>query len=103
MTPLSLRHVLAGSAIISLLSLSSCTTSSESAQRDTLTAHVGTYPPPPSSIERPRIGIPPFKTEGTGSSKELDRIAADQITTLVFQTDRFIVIERAQLDQLLKE
>jgi curli biogenesis system outer membrane secretion channel CsgG/RNA polymerase subunit RPABC4/transcription elongation factor Spt4 len=103
MIPLSLPQALAGSSFLLIFSLSSCTTSGESAERDTLTTHVGVYPPPPSSIERPRIGVPPFKTEGTGSSRELDRIAADQITTLVFQTDRFVVIERTQLEQMLKE
>jgi curli biogenesis system outer membrane secretion channel CsgG len=83
--------------------LGGCATSSESAGKQTLTADVGRYSAPPSGIDKPRTGVPPFESTGAGSSKELNEIAADQLTTLAVNSERFDVIERAQLEQLLKE
>jgi curli biogenesis system outer membrane secretion channel CsgG len=83
-----------------------CTSSSESAQKDALTANVGTYPPGPSGVEKPRVGVPPFSVKtagGFGGKAEMNDIAADQMTTLLDQSDRFQVIERAQLQKLLDE
>jgi curli biogenesis system outer membrane secretion channel CsgG len=80
------------------------TKSSESAEPDKLTTHVGTYPPAPAMAERPRVGIPPFKVDASGgSSQHLNEIAADQMTTLATLSGRFDVIERAQLTQLIDE
>ena len=86
-----------------VLPLTGCVTSSESAGAQNLTANVGNYGPAPSGIERPRLGVPGFKTSGKGSSAALDQIAADQLTTLFVNSGRFRVIERAQLNQLLDE
>lgn len=83
--------------------LSGCMTSSESAGQQQLTANVGRYDSPPAGLEKPRVGVPEFKSSGQGSGKELNDIAGDQLTTLAVNTERFDVIERAQLDQLLKE
>jgi curli biogenesis system outer membrane secretion channel CsgG len=85
-----------------------CTSSSETASRDTMTTHVGRYDMPPAGLKRVRVGVPPFKIErkvpqNNWNRTELARDAADQLTTLADRTDRFEVIERAQLDQLLKE
>lgn len=80
-----------------------CASTSESAQRDPLTENVGVYYAPPAGILRPRIGVPRFKVTGEGGGASLDELAADQLTTLAFQSDRFEVIERAQLEQLLDE
>ena len=80
-----------------------CASSSESASRQSLTANVGNYGPAPTGVERPRVGVPGFKTTGKGSSAALDDIAADQLTTLVVNSNRFSVIERASLSQLLDE
>jgi curli biogenesis system outer membrane secretion channel CsgG len=84
-----------------------CTSSKETAQGDTLTANVGQYPPAPSGVTKPRVGVPPFavKTAGGfgGGKGEMNDIAADQMTTLLDQSDRFQVIERAQLQKLLDE
>src|SRR6266480_2798650 len=82
-----------------------CSSSSESAHRDTLTADVGKYPPAPAGITQPRVGVPPFKVQGTGafSGGDVNDLAADQMTTLLDQSDRFKVIERAQLTKLLDE
>ena len=72
-----------------------------------LTAHVGIYPPGPGGV-RPKVGVPPFKVEttggwGGGSGGSMNDIAADQMTTLLFKTNRFEVIERTQLKKLLDE
>lgn len=82
-----------------------CATSSESASADTLTADVGRYPPPPRTLELKRAGVPAFldATKGGSSSAKIGTLAADELTTLLVNTERFNVIERAQLQQLLKE
>jgi curli biogenesis system outer membrane secretion channel CsgG len=85
-----------------------CAKTGESAGRDTLTQNVGNYPSPPSNAPTPRLGVPTFTVEGQpagfgGNKEELGRIAADQLTTLAHKTRRFEVIERAQLQQLLRE
>jgi curli biogenesis system outer membrane secretion channel CsgG len=85
-----------------------CAGSTESALQDTLTANVGQYPPAPSGVEKPRVGVPPFSVKTAGGSfgggkAEMNDVAADQMTTLLDQSDRFQVIERAQLQKLLDE
>jgi curli biogenesis system outer membrane secretion channel CsgG len=84
-----------------------CSSTGESASRDKLTANVGKYDPPPSTHgERPRVGVPQFKVQTNGGIKNtnnLKSIAADQMTTLLDQTGRFDMIERAQVEQLLDE
>ena len=99
------RPLRLGTACVALaaLPLAGCVTSSESAGVQSLTANVGKYGPAPSGVDQPKVGVPAFKTTGSGSSRALDENAADQITTLLFNSDRFRVIERAQLDQLLAE
>lgn len=94
---------LSGVALTVLSTLAGCASSSESAGQQTLTQHVGQYDTPPEGIARPRTGVPPFESTGAGSSRELNSLAADQLTTLAVNTDRFTMIERAQLDQLLRE
>lgn len=83
-----------------------CSHSSESASRDKLTANVGQYPPAPSGVNKPRVGVPPFGVQAAGSfasGSDLNSLAADEMTTLLDQSDRFHVIERAQLQKLLDE
>jgi curli biogenesis system outer membrane secretion channel CsgG len=90
---------------IGLALLAGCSSSSESAQKDTLTQDVGNYPPGPSGVYVPRVGVPQFRV-GTVEGMNGDNIndlAADQMTTLLGLTNRFAVIERAQLQQLVKE
>lgn len=100
----SLRGAVVGFGLLGLaFAAGGCATSSETAGKQTLTADVGRYSPPPAGIDRPRTGVPPFETTGAGSSKELNGIAADQLTTLAVNSERFDVIERAQLEQLLRE
>lgn len=85
-------------------SLTGCVTSEESAQRDTMTAHVGVYPMAPSGIARPRVGIPPFGvTDPSLREAQVESLAADQLSTLAVRTGRFAVIERTQLQKLLEE
>jgi curli biogenesis system outer membrane secretion channel CsgG len=86
-----------------LASIAGCATSSESASKQQLTAHVGRYDAPPGGLIRPRTGIPPFESVGRGATEQLNEVAADQLTTLATNSDRFDVIERAQLNQLLRE
>ncbi|GAB4144151.1 MAG: hypothetical protein Fur0037_11910 [Planctomycetota bacterium] len=85
-----------------LLALASCATSSEMANRDQMTANVGVYEPPPPGIQRVRVGVPAFQ-KGDKLTAEMTTLAADELVFLAVNTDRFDVIERNQLDQLLKE
>ena len=83
-----------------------CASSSESAGGDTLTSNVGKYDPPPSGAARPRVGVPPFSVQagqGFSGGGDLNELAADQMTTLLDNSERFSVIERAQLQKLLDE
>lgn len=86
--------------------LAGCASSSETASRDTLTENVGKYPAPPKGITKARVGVPPFNvTAGHGftQGKDLNDLAADQMSTLLDLSERFEVIERTQLQKLLNE
>ena len=83
-----------------------CSSSHESASRDTLTQNVGKYPAAPSGVNKPRVGVPAFGVTTAGgfsNGGDLNSLAADQMTTLLDESDRFKVIERAQLQKLLDE
>ncbi|HEX8341269.1 MAG TPA: CsgG/HfaB family protein [Tepidisphaeraceae bacterium] len=102
-----LARVAALCSIASFGLASGCASSSESARSDAVTSNVGRYDAPPTAAAKPRVGVPPFNVktgEGFGGGgTDLNDLAADQMTTLMDATDRFRVIERAQLEQLLKE
>lgn len=97
--------VLAAAVALCLVWVSGCgTTSKESAERDTLTEHVGVYPPAPTGIVKPRVGVPLMDVKYSGGSeKKLETLAADQMNSLLFQTGRFIMLERTQIDKVLGE
>jgi curli biogenesis system outer membrane secretion channel CsgG/ribosomal protein L40E len=82
--------------------LAGCASTGESAGRDQMTGNVGNYPPPASDLQRVRLGVPAFIV-AEGVEQKVSPLAADQITTLCMNSQRFDVIERAQLDQMLKE
>ncbi|MEO6434689.1 MAG: CsgG/HfaB family protein [Tepidisphaeraceae bacterium] len=93
-------------ATIGAMSGGGCASSSESAGADTLTSHVGKYDAPPSGAAKPRVGVPPFSVktgQGFSGGGDLNDLAADQMTTLLDNSERFTVIERAQLQKLLDE
>ncbi len=97
-----------GAGILSLLALAAgCTSSTETASRDTMTSHVTKYDPPPAGLKRVKVGVPQFNVDTTRTmsvhKEEVGKDAADMLTTIADNTDRFEVIERAQLNQLLKE
>lgn len=92
-----------------VLGLMSCATTGETAQRDRVTENIDNFSSPPPGVDRLRVGVPPFETNDKDifgysvTGNELSQMAADQMTTLMFKTGRFRVIERAQLNQLLRE
>lgn len=61
---------------------------------------IGEYPPPPKHITRKRLAVIEFKDKTGGKRGEA---GADQMTTLLFKTRRFQIIERERLLDLLKE
>lgn len=86
--------------------LAGCTSSSESAHADAMTKMVGVYEPPPAGLQPAKLGIPAFgvkDVQDRSSTAKMSEVAADQATTLAVRTERFDVIERAQLGKLLDE
>ncbi len=105
---LARQFLMFATSALFFLSMFGCATVGEQAMRDPLTARVGVYDPPPPGVQRVRVGVPPFAVEQPRSrfafhASRLEGMAADQITTLLYQTGRFNVIERTQLNQLLIE
>ncbi len=84
------------------LLLVACTSNAETAGRDGLTAGVGVYPPPMAGAPTVRLGVPAIAV-AEGIEAKVSLLAADQLTTLAANSQRFEVIERAQLGQLLQE
>ncbi|MDB5328111.1 MAG: Curli production assembly/transport component CsgG [Phycisphaerales bacterium] len=85
-----------------------CASSSESASKDTLTENVGKYDSAPKGVNKPRVGVPAFSVKsaaggGGGSEGDVDNLAADEMSTLLDNSDRVTVIERVQLQKLLDE
>lgn len=75
-----------------------------SAHQSQITGHVGEYTAPPRGIQRLRVGVPPFEKDfRSGAVEEMTFVAADQATTLLSNTGRFVVIERSQINQLIRE
>ena len=79
------------------------TRSSDTADRDALTARVGEYSLVPFGSHRPRVAVPPFGVTELDVDPRLSHIAADVMTTLAVRCGRFQMIERTQLEQLLIE
>lgn len=61
---------------------------------------VGSYTPPPPNINRKSLAVLEFKDK-TGGRREA--AAIDQMTTLLLKTRRFRIIERARLNDVVKE
>jgi len=89
------------SGLLLLALSSSCASSGSQGFRDSTTLHVGEYTTPQPGLVRPRVGVPKVKVERSGGSAALGDSLADVLTTLAFQTQRFDVIERAQLATLM--
>jgi curli biogenesis system outer membrane secretion channel CsgG len=93
--------------VVASLCAAACATHSETAGRDALTVNVGVYPAPPPGLQRPRVGVPQFlvttQPHYFAATTDPNSLAADQMTTLLSLSDRFTVVERGQLEQLLKE
>lgn len=64
-------------------------------------AGVGEYPLPPAGYQKQRLGVLEFKDKTGGKNRGV--AASDEMTTLLVNTDRFQVIERERLKDLLKE
>jgi curli biogenesis system outer membrane secretion channel CsgG len=93
-------------AVAAAVVVGGCASSSESASSDKLTSHVGNYDKAPAGAAQPRVGVPPFAVQagqGFSGGGDLNSLAADQMTTLLDASERFRVIERAQLTKLLDE
>jgi len=105
----TLRGPIAAALLAGVVALGgACAGTKDSAAQDKITKNVGKYSDPPSNIEKATVGVPQFQVQTTGGSfggsqHDLDGLAADQMSSLLHQTKRFNVIERAQLEQLLKE
>lgn len=93
-------------SLLVLAGLAGCgTTTSEEYKRDPM-PEIGNYPPKPGTWTKVRIAINKFqdKTNNKAShSRPVGEQAGEQFETLVVRSDRFNVVERLQLENLLKE
>jgi curli biogenesis system outer membrane secretion channel CsgG len=91
---------------MTLAALAGCgTTTSEEYKRDPM-PEIGNYPPTPATWTKVRVAINKFmdKTNNRSShSRPVGEQAGEQFETLVIRADRFNVIERLQLENILKE
>lgn len=81
------------------------TTTSETYSRDPM-LEIGNYPPPPSGFVKPRAAVVEFqdKTEHEGrQQKPIGAQAGEELETLVLRSNRFQLVERQQLGNLLRE
>ena len=105
----SMKLLFLSCTMCSLFFLSGCANTGVTGQRDRLTEGIDRFSAPPAGVGRLKVGVPPFESDPKNiyglsvSGNELSELAADQMTTLLFKTNRFRVIERAQLNQLLRE
>ena len=87
-----------------LLALSTgCASSGTQGFADSATLHVGQYSAPTPGAVRPRVGVPRIEVSRNAGPANLGEPMADVLTTLAFQTQRFDVIERSQLETLMNE
>ena len=103
--PSSGRLVAGGFVLMfAALVLVGCASTGETGQSDAVTANVGSYSAPPANAPKPRVAVPQFAVESSGwGGQDLDSLASDQMTSLLHQSRRFSVVERGQLEQLLRE
>jgi curli biogenesis system outer membrane secretion channel CsgG len=90
--------------VASCLLLVGCSSSETTYARDSNTDLIGRYDAPPAGIARDiRVGVPNFLVSGEAATEGMTALAADQLTSLVLNLDRFEVYERAQMPQMIKE
>lgn len=95
--------LLAPAALLAFGLVTSCASSSTQGFADSTTQHVGQYPSPLPGLPRPRIGIPRVEVASKAGPASMGEAMADVLSTLAFQTQRFDVVERSQLDTLFEE
>ncbi|BBM84630.1 CsgG/HfaB family protein [Candidatus Uabimicrobium amorphum] len=91
-----MRYVIAICIVFLLLGCAS----TESKLENSEIPDIGQYPPPKKGITKKRLAVIDFKDKTGGQRGEA---GADQMTTLLFKTRRFRVIERTRLKDLLAE
>ncbi len=99
-----MRQILVAGILAALLA--GCgTTTSETYSRDPM-PEIGNYPAPPAGYAKVRAAVVPFQDK-TASRWQYERPigaqAGEQFETLVVRSNRFSMIERLQLENLLKE
>lgn len=82
-----------------------CGTTSVSSTFTSKETPVTKYTPPPSNFTAKRIAVLLFKdkTKNSPLKGDVGNMAIDQMITLLVNSDRFQVIERERMDELLKE
>ena len=110
MKSFSMRAALLAAAGLACVLSCGCAGTKDTASKDKLTENVGRYSPPPnvSDEDKPKVGVPSFIIQQVpgqfaGNKTQLAQVAADQMTTLLVESGRFNVVERGQLEQVLKE
>ncbi len=89
-------------AVLALAIAPGCNVSPEPPPGKDLVPRIGIYEPPPRGIARMRIGVPPLQVRGPAASKALEEVASDHLTALLFRSRRFDVMERTELEEILR-
>ncbi len=92
-------------AVIALVCFLGCATVQTSSELREDGTNAGRYSPPPEGFVTKRIAVLPFKdkTKHRHTHHKIEDQALDIATTLLFKTDRFEIVERERLDDLLAE
>lgn len=92
--------------ILTLLALAACGTTTEEKVERVQMPDLGNYPPPPPGYKPVRAGIIEFKDKAKGWHWwrwNIGNQASDQFISLVQASKRFRLIERSELDKVVKE
>ena len=90
--------------VLGAMSLTGCVPMDMPYTDNRSTPHVGNYPPPPHDVSRVRVGVPPFAVDPNRTSgQKIEELAAYELMTLAYETGRFDVVDRAELQRLMQE
>lgn len=91
---------------LALAALVGCGTSTKEEYKRDAMPEIGNYPPKPATWTKVRVGCNKFmdKTNNRSHhSRPVGEQASEQFETLVVRSDRFNVVERLQLENIMKE
>jgi hypothetical protein len=98
------KHLLA--LWLGMAALPGCTTLHEAPSAALAYPIPGRYPPAPVDASRPRVGVPAPQVQASSGADEIDRLiqdGGDQLLWVAQQSDRFNLVDRARLAEMMSE